>query len=151
MHRLEHDGKHWGKCPQKWEGSTITLVEGRSRDWMSVAWSLERERLGKCEWASVGKSHEQVQCQWVQERCYEFAFIGLQLSDGSGFLLTHLLFPEDLVSLDPPWGLLAQDPPSLLDVLPAQAPLDYLRMTEEVLQAPRWYMSHINWEGHLSS
>lgn len=37
-----------------------------------------------------------------------------------------LLFPEDLVSPDPPSCLLAQDPPFLLAVPSAQAPLDHL-------------------------
>lgn len=53
----------------------------------------------------------------------------LEFSEGSGFLLTYLLFLEDLVPLGPPGCLLVQDPPLLLEVPAAQVPLDYLRMT----------------------
>lgn len=70
----------------------------------------------------------------------------LELSEGSGFLLTYLLFLEDLVLLGPPGRLLVQDPPLLLGVPAAQAPLDYLRTTERFCRHPGDIQVSLTWE-----
>ena len=69
----------------------------------------------------------------------------LELSEGSGFLPTYLLFLEDLVPLGPPRCLLVQDPPLLLGVPAAQAPLDYLRTTGRFCRHPP-HFSTLAWK-----
>lgn len=122
VERVKRPGK---RCPSKKEQEVATGILGKSQAPEHVIRVLERH----CE--LVGASPG-------------------ELSDGSGLLLTYLLFPEDLVPLDPPRGLLAQDPPFLLDVPAAQAALDYLRTTGRFCRHPD-DMSFVKWEGHLYS
>ena len=58
------------------------------------------------------------------------------LPSGVRLLPTYLLFPGALVSLDLPSCLLARDPPFLLEVPAAQAPLDYLRTRGRFCRRP---------------
>ena len=50
----------------------------------------------------LGKSQAPEHVTGVLERHCELVGASLELSDGSGLLLTYLLFPEDLVPLHPP-------------------------------------------------
>lgn len=85
---------------------------------------------------SRGRAMAQTSVTQVLEEHQEFAPHGLGFSDGSGFLLTYLLSPEDLVAQDARWGRLVQDPPFLLEVPLAQASLDDLRMTGRFCRCP---------------
>lgn len=96
-----------------------------------------------------GKGHHQEQCCSTLESHYEFVLIGLDFSDGPGFLFDLPLIPgRPGVPGYPLRPLGPGSPVSPGCPLGPGTPLSP-EDDREVLQTLRWPMCYINWEGHL--
>lgn len=146
MNGPEHYGKHWGKCPWKmrWYHHHFDRRQVRRLDGHYLEPWVRKNRQGLM--TLIEKGHDQEQCHSVLESHYAFALIGWIFLMGQDSSLTYLLFPEDLVSLDTPWGLLVQGPLFLLDVPLAQASLYHLRMTGRFCRHPDGTWVTLTWK-----
>lgn len=99
----------------------------------------------------VGKGHDQGQCHSMLESHCAFALIGLDFSDGQGFLFDLPFIPGRPGVPGYPMRPLGPGSP-ISPGCPFGPGIPWSPEDDrEVLQTPRWHMSYINWEGHLCS
>lgn len=124
-----------GNALEKWDG--IKWVDRRQVKRLNGHGLEPRVRKNRQGLMTLlGKDRDQEQCHLVLESHYACALMAWIFLIGQDSPWTYLLFPEDLVSLDTPWGLLVQGPPFLLDVPLTQASLDHLRKTGRFFRHP---------------